>query len=260
MAIHHTAHELGVYRVAERFLDRALARSGSLYDAARVWTRPACEGLAARVEQHTGAGEGSFDDRWQALLADAPQGVIRLAAEVVHLHVLFPADLTVATKRRLLQSTLVRLDDAPRLPDWTLRPLDGGVAGTGVAFKTLRLSQLGFLPRAVGAWKRLPAPRRRELLAAPEAFGEWLRSVPAHGGHSQREALLHLLFPEAFEAIVSRSVKQRIVAAWPELAPEDPDPDAALRVIRQTLAARHGEHFSFADPELASRWQSGARR
>lgn len=253
MATVEHAQQARIYRVGTRFTDRVLRASGSLYTARRVWTLPVLEGLHERLEDR-GAPGRTFEERWQDLLTDAAPAVRQLAAEALLVHLLFPADLTGATKRRLLASTA---PPAPP-PGWIDAALDAGVAGTGVAYKATRLSQLAWLVRAVRAWKSTPSAERRAALAAPLGLRDWLAGLPPAGGQSQREALLHLLHPQAFEPIVSVRVKRRIVAAFGEHAAHHDDVDAALLDIRATLTPAHGLGFWFTTPALAARWRPPA--
>lgn len=241
--------------VASRFVERALARSGSIYGPGRVWTVAALDDLEARIASGFTI-PGSFSAKWTALLAGAPAPVGRLAAETLHVHLLVAGDLSGAAKRRLLDATVAACDLRLDLPAAMAASLDTGVVrGTGVAFKLTRLSQLGFLVRAVCAWKRLEAAQRRLCLADPMAFRAWLHSVPAQGGQAQREALLHLVHPAAYEPIVSATVKQQIASAFAGLAPQAPDVDAALRTIRAALEPVYGVGFAFTEPPVDALWR-----
>jgi len=165
--------------------------------------------------------------------------------------VLFAADLSPTTKRHLVQATLARSSSPPRVGAPLDAALDAGLAGTGVAFKRRRLSQLQLLVDAVRLWKTLRRPLREELLADGDGFRRWLAEVPCDGAAAQREALLHLVHPDAFEPIVSPRVKRRIVAAYAAERSDDSeegaDVDVALRGLRAALEPEHGPGFAFVD-------------
>lgn len=231
-----------VYSAAERFVDRALRRNGSVFSSRRRWAPDLLDDLGHRLAVPSG-GE-TFAQRWASLLDGATDATVELAAEASYVHVLFAADLSPATKRQLVETTLARSSAPPRVPAALAEALDAGLAGTGVAFKTRRLSQLRLLVDAVQRWKTLKPRVREGLLGDADGFKAWLDEVPCHGAHAQREALLHLVHPEAFEPIVSPRVKQRIVAAY---GADGPDVDTALRALRAALEPTHGPGFAFVD-------------
>jgi 5-methylcytosine-specific restriction enzyme B len=84
-----------------------------------------------------------------------------------------------------------------------------------------------------------------------------MAAVEPDGGQPQREALLHLLFPDVFEPIVSVTVKRRIVEAYADCVEGDPtDVDRALLAIRAHLAGEHGSAFSWGQPPLDAVWRA----
>lgn len=231
-----------VYAAAERFVSRALRRNGSVFSSRRLWGPDVIDDLRARLAVR--GTDGGFDERWADVLHGAPDATVELAAEACYVHVLFASDLAPATKRRLVAGTLERSTDPPRVPPALDAALEGGLAGTGVAFKTRRLSQLRFLLDASRAWKQQRPGDRDTLLADPSAFRAFLDGVPCSGAGAQREILAHLVHPDAFEPIPSVRVKQRILNAC---AVQDPDADAALHSLRSRLEADHGAGFAFVD-------------
>lgn len=250
----------GVYGAAQRFVERALRANGSIFSSRRRWAPDLIDDLHERL---SGVDGRTFAERWAAALHDASPAVVELAAETLYVHLLFAADLAPATKHGLVEGTLARSPAPPPISPPLTAALDGGLARTGVAFKTRRTSQLALLLAAVGAWKGLRPAERRERLDDPDAFKRWLFAVPHDGAHAQREALLHLVHPDAFEAIVSPRMKRRFVERHggpadrraPDAGvdvPDGIDVDVALRAIRRRLAARHGEGFAFIDLAASS--------
>lgn len=241
-----------VYEAAAAFRERGLRVNRSVFARSRrLWAPETLDDLAQRLEV-TGS---SFAERWDAALAGAPAATVRLAAEVCYVHALFPGDLSPATKRDLVHGTLARLPRPPRVPAELDTALDAGVAGTGVAFKARRLSQLGLLVTSARECRRLPRAERDAALDGPFAFKAWLFGCEHDGAHAQREALLHLLFPDTFEPIVSPRVKRRVVAAFAGCVPDGTDDvDEALLAVRAALAPEHPAGFTFADPGLREQW------
>ncbi|QBI19240.1 hypothetical protein ER308_06585 [Egibacter rhizosphaerae] len=202
------------------------AAAAGIYDAATALLAPRLsdrdradpEDLAARVNEAVSA-TGSFADRW-ATVRTAPATTRALADDLLTLHLLFPRDVSISRKVSLLGTS----------PGPELRAaLAAGVAPGGTAFQLRRLSQLGYLARAVAAAR---AGSATAVLSDPIRCRAWLHAVAPHGGHSQREALAHLLHPAAFEPIAVPAVKQRLREALVPDAPTDTDDDAALTVAR----------------------------
>lgn len=245
-----------VYEAALAFRERGLRTTRSLFTRSkRLWTPDALDDLAARL----GAAGATFAERWETALADASPATVQLAAEVCYLHALFPSDLSPGTKRGLVQGTLARSARSvrpARVPTDLDAALDAGVAGTGVAFKARRASQLRLLVTSARACRQLPRAGREAILDEPFSFKAWLFECEHDGAHAQREALLHLLFPDTFEPIVSPRVKQRVVETFAGCVPDGTDDvDEALLAIRAELAGQQPAGFTFADPPLRRQWQ-----
>jgi 5-methylcytosine-specific restriction enzyme B len=237
--------------------DRVLVRGTSLrHGRERLWREPLVGALLDRISAATRDAEGgSVHARWDAALAGAPPPLVQLAVEALAIHLLIAADITEATKRALLASTASHGEEArPRLHKIIDAALAQGRTPTGVAFKRRRLSQVAFVLAVARAWWQLPAPTRRDALQSAGAFRAWLWELPVDGAQAQREALLHLVHPARFEPIVSRTAKERIVAALADDAEQDLDTDAALAAIRLRWTPQLGPNFAFGDPPLRARW------
>lgn len=243
-----------VYAAARRFADRCLLRNGSVLSSRRRWAPDLLDDLLVRLRER--GAVGTFPHRWAEVLDDASDACAELAAEACYVHVLFAADLAPATKRALVHATLARSSAAPRVPADLDAALGAGLAGTGVAFKTRRLSQLRYLLASARAIKDVRRRDRAALLADPDAFVAWLRELPCDGAGAQREILAHLVHPQAFEPIVSRRVKERVLAAY---GGGHDDVDVALRALRARLAPEHGAGFAFVDLVDVRRAPAGQR-
>ena len=68
-------------------------------------------------------------------------------------------------------------------------------------------------------------------------------------------ALLHLVHPDTFEPIVSRSHKDQIVNTFADRVDKtSEDPDRNLLAIREQLSETYGDNFHFHAEELKSQW------
>ena len=84
--------------------------------------------------------------------------------------------------------------------------------------------------------------------------------IPLGSGYRhrmQREAILHLVFPDTFEAITSINDKEKIASALAELVEEPTeDVDRQLQQIRNGLAPEYGNDFSFYEDRVKRLWQN----
>ena len=246
------------YDAARRFVEVGLRRDGSLFLPDRqVWSASTLEDLHTRFNLAPDVSDSSFEEKFAVQLEGAPAATIQLAAEIVFVHFLIPRDIGPKAKRRLVELILGWSPDPISIPDDLQDAFSTGVCNTGVAFNTYRPNQLWFLIDTARAWKTLAAERQSELLADPWAFKDWVEAVPQKAAYTQRQGLLHLVFPEIFEDMVSREHKGLIVGAFgADASPPLPaDVDRALAVIHEQLTPEHGVGFSFYDPGLVEQWR-----
>lgn len=246
-----------VYDAARRVIEAGLAGDGSLFTPERaVWTRASADDLEERFVQSPQIGSATFVEKLGRQLAGASQESIQLMAELLYLHLLPPVDIGGKAKRRLLAAVLDGAQGVtvpPELDD----ALDEGFARTGTAYLTQRDRQVAYLVRFVQAWKALPAERQREALEEPWAFRAVADGIVVGSAYSQRNALLHLAFPDTFESIVSRRHKQQILSALGDELPNlSGDEDRDLLALRRELERRADAPISFYRSELEAQWRS----
>ena len=253
-----------VYEAARRFVEVALRHDGSLFEPDRsVWSAWVLDDLHIRFNLAPDESSDRFEEKFQRQLVGAPTATIQLAAEVVFVHFLIARDIGGSAKRHLIDLIRSWSHEPISIPHDLDAVLDLGICNTGVAFKTYRPNQLWFLIDAIRAWKELPGAKREQLLREPWEFKDFIEVIPQKAAYTQRQALIHLVFPETFEDMVSRDHKALIVQAFkPEVpAPLPQDPDRALAIIRKQLTPEFGEDFAFYASPLVERWrptQSGA--
>ena len=257
MAEHLDAATQPVYAAAELFRAQGLQIDGSIFTPGRpVWSDAVIADLYRRFVEEPDESSDSFLVKFERQLAGADDTTIQLAAELLFVHFLFPADITGDTKRVTID-TVRGWAGAPVaiLPDLSVA-LDRGLARTGVAYKTYRPNQLSLLLDFIRAWKSLSSSDRDDLLSDPWQFKAMVFEIPLKAAHTQREALLHLVHPDTFENTVSREYKRKIVAAFGDRVPAGvEDIDRALLAIRTSLAAERGEQFDFYAPGVVETWQ-----
>jgi 5-methylcytosine-specific restriction protein B len=197
-----------VHGVARRIVRDGLELDDSLFTPGRaVWSGSVAEELYRRFVLRPMEGAGSFLDKLRQQLGGATQETVQLAAELVYLHLLIQRDVTGTTKRRLVRAVLAIGPSRVELADDLDAALGPGLANGGVAMKTLRWRQLAWLVEFLRSWKTLGPDERGRALADPWVFKQAAFAVPVGQAYSQRNALLHLVFPDTFEPILSRDHK-----------------------------------------------------
>ncbi len=243
-----------IYDAADRFVDAALRSDGSLFTPGHpVWSGVAVEELYRRFAESPDLSDRSFLEKFRDQLAGAPAAVFQLAGELIYVHLLIATGTIGGQAKRSLITTVLSWSPEPvAIPRELDAALDQGLARVGTAFLTYRPYQLAFLLRFVRDWKRLPADRRSELLADPWAFKAMLFGVEISHAYAQREAILHLVLPDTFEAVVSREHKQQLARRFAALvAQPSNDVDRQLWQIRAATDRLYGPGrslYTIADP------------
>lgn len=167
------------------------------------------------------------------------------------------SDIGAPAKRRLVDLIRSWSPEPISIPDDLVPAFSDGVCHSGVAFKTYRPHQLWFLIDFMRAWKQEDPWDTDRLLKDPWKFKAFAEGVPQTAAYTQRQALLHLVFPATFEAMVSRDHKALIIRAFaPDIAGTLPvDPDRALAQVRAFLEPEYGDEFTFYDSPLVERWR-----
>jgi 5-methylcytosine-specific restriction protein B len=245
-----------IYAAASRWIEVALKGSDSLFSpGSAIWSAENLEDLFERYNLRPETSGAGFETKLQRQLDGAPDETIQLMAEVTFVSLLVVDDTSGATKRSSVESVLSWMKRPATVPEVLDRALAHGIAATGLAFRTWRWVQLAFLIAFVRQWKTMPEAERVEALGDPWRFKSVLSSVPIESAYAQREALLHLVFPDAFEDIVAREHKARIRDAFQSrLGEPTGDVDQDLLAIREALSGQYGAGFSFYDPEIMPIW------
>lgn len=246
-----------LYQIAERFVDAALRRDDSLFTPGTpIWSLETLQDLHDKFVGRPDESSDSFETKLRRQLHDAPPRTLQLMGEVLYVHFLLPIDYKGETKRRIIETVLGWSPQPVHIPADLAAPLDRGLVRVGTGYGTYRPFQLHFLIEFALAWKKLSAAERERALADPWVFKEIVWRVPIRAAQSQREGLLHLVFPDVFENIVSQKAKEKIAHRFAHLAGEPTDDvDRQIDQIRRKLSTSHGSTFSFYDKEIAPQWQ-----
>ena len=249
MARYHDARR--TYEGTARFIDAAMRRDDSLFTPGRaIWSTALLDELDLRfIQQPDLRTDVGFEDKLRGQLADAGADVYQLMGEILYLYY-FPArwNITGPTKRQRINEVLSWSPSPVSIPADLDAILDDGVASGGTAFSNRKPAIIAQLIRYLQAWKRLGQADRDAALADPWAFKQFLVTIPVEeGAYYARESILHIVHPDTFERIFSRSEKWRLIDALKDVAPEDEDNDRRLWGLRQIIGARVGEDFDWYD-------------
>jgi hypothetical protein len=193
-----------------------------------------------------------FLQKLEKQLKGASSKTIQLAAELLYAQVLTPREgMKPETKVSLVERVLSwSAEPAVRLPDNLRAGLNQGLS-RDMTFVIQRPYHLTFILEALRAWDDLDSARREELLNDAWEFKRFLLDVPAKAAQPMREILYFFVHPSHFEAITSRTVKQKIVEAFSgRLESPSSDDDENLLAIRAVLSKEYGDQFHFFQPEI----------
>ncbi|MFD5091000.1 McrB family protein [Amycolatopsis thailandensis] len=220
-----------MYAAAQLWRDRCLLDELSLFEDDRVSTLENAEILVRDYVLQPDLGEGTFRGKLRGQLATSSPGAVRLAAELLYVHLLIARSSAIGGQKKLelIRGVLGFVDGGHDVPENLARTLESGLLNPGQGYNNYRWRQYAYLIEAVAALKRLPGAERRQVLEEPRRFVELLDGLEENGAAIQRFSLEHLLFPDVFAPVVSREHRQKIQATWPELAGSTSEP-ASFRV------------------------------
>ena len=256
----------GVYQAAQAWVDAALLSDSSLFTPGKpIWSIGSLEELRESFLDQPDASDGKFLEKLRDQLAESSPEVHQLMAEALYFHQLIVSTKDGSRKRRTIDTVLGWSSLPAAIPDALASALIPGIANPGLLFHVKRPNQVGFLIETVEQWKELDAGERTRLVADPWAFKEFLTgrkfrsktlTDEPNSFRSQREALLHLVFPDVFEAIVSSNHKHWIAGEFAKLIQEPvEDVDRRLAQIRPEIEARYGSvDYVYYRPEVRALW------
>ena len=242
-----------VYAAAQKWVDCALRLDDSLFTPGKaIWTGQGLGELRKRLDE----GAGNFYEKLQVQLEDSPSKVYQLMGEALYAHFLIIWHEGMKGDKKLdrIEQVLGWSKQDMKIPVPLVAGLTPGIAHPGPALSQIKF-QVVFLIELVEKWKWQKLDRRQSLLCDPWAFKDFLATVHPNKQRWQREALLHLVFPDTFESIVYVDHKEWIARTFEHLVTEQTeDVDRKLVQIRRGLEAKLGRDFDFYDPDIRTYW------
>ena len=229
-----------LYAVAEAWSEKCLREDDSLFTPGReVWTRTAVDEAADRLLIDD-VRKLDFMTKLRDQLEGASDAAMQFSAELLYVHTLTISNAGVSAKRALVEPVLSWMEAPVTLSAELIEPFGGGVANYGAGLAQ-RDRYVKYFARFAQAWKNLDAGEASSLLADPWAFRDFVHGL---GGPAlmQREAILHLVFPETFEYAIAPDDKRRVAKAFVGMPGIDTrNDDRALASIRAAIEAETGE-------------------
>ena len=262
-----------VYEASEAWVERALRADDSLFTPGKaIWSSRWLGELHERFLGNPEALKGpDFFEKLEPLLKDSPAEVHHLMGEVVYVTYLIASRNALGgeKKKQRIEHLLAGAPSSVAIPNDLVDGLAPGIAHPGQAFISALKFQLGFVIEFVEQWKEQESNERDRLLDDPWAFKKFMNNLSFQSAlmreshtwpSTQREAVLHLVFPDTFEAIVSVRHKEAIAKAFadPTTEPTD-DVDRQLEQVRPALEAKYGStgnHLFYGVPAVRSQWDS----
>lgn len=251
------AHSAKIYGIAAQFQASCLQVDGSLlFENDPVWSLANLEDLYHLFVESSDTGDRSFLEKFQDQLAKASRGTIRLAAEVILVHFLFPSNVTGFTKRKLVRTVLQWANDHVDDDYPAMAVLDRGVGSGGHGYNTRRPTEIKFVINVALKLKRLQSAEQASVFASAWSFRDTVGEVEGADSSQFRHMLLHLLFPDEFERIASGVHKWRLERMFHDLADEKIlDRDERIYAIRKRLEELlPNETLDFYEAPLVAAW------
>lgn len=258
----------------DEWKNACLLESGSLIFPDRsVWTIENLQDFRERlIENPLQGADQSFGQKLALQLETADEEIRWLVVELVAIYLLFVREaIGTPAKRAMLKSIVAPLgEELP--PGWRKisEAMSEGIGNPGPGYNLTRDRQIGYLIDFCLRFKAIGEPHeQQQLLTDPWRMRDFADAASAGiAVREMRHILLHLLFPDEFERISSRTHKRVIVDAFAnEFLTGDAvsdDVDERLYEIRQRLAATGAQPsggdsmFDFYRPPLQSIWDPGS--
>jgi hypothetical protein len=249
---------LDVYQCVDLFRQRCLIEHTSLlWPEHSAWAIGNLNALEAAFIGKPDFGSGSFLEKWEAQLSSESDDVIRVAADLMVLYCLMPysAKFSGAAKLGLVEAVARwrNLVIAPSERELLQRAFAKGIASTGTYYQTGRFHEISFyllFCKGVVEGKADPF----NILQCRALANEARMQVGTQVQSSLM--ILHLLFPDEIEAIVSHGHRETVINTFRHLADPGLDDDTTLLAIRNALSAGRSEpYFHFYLPDIRAQWE-----
>lgn len=248
----------GSYDAAQRLVERCLHQDGALFSESgdrSIWTLELAQVLDGRVGAPD-ESEGNFISKLDRQLSGLEPDAIQLAAELLYVELLGENDTGGGKKEEHVDHVLGLVDGTTAMPQELREALHaGGVASYGSG-KMHRDAFMRFLVRLVIEWKSLEPDEQERLLGSPWDFGAFVNGLRGSKDALQSNALLHLIFPETFEYMISPTHRRLLLEAFggaPGVADVDEE-DRQIQIVREVGSAALGRELQLYQKPFHGIW------
>ena len=256
-----------VYVAAEKWIDCALRNDDSLFTPGKpIWSRDGLAELRTRFLECPDVGEGNFYEKLKTQLEGCSAEAYQLMAEVLYVHFLYMSSMGGDTKKRQVERVLGWGAPLSTIHNDPVNGLSPGLGGTGRPFFSDRPFLVGFIIEFVDQWKKQEDDEWNRMFDDPWAFKDFVSGIDPQGElfkekptahRAQLQALLHLVYPDTFEGMVSIKHKQEIAQnpAYSSYITEPTDDvDRTIAQIRAGLERKLGRDFDFYHRDIQIEW------
>ena len=256
-------HAAVILDAADTWKQRCLLEGTSAFSDEHLWTLENFEQLKTHFVDQPDSGKDSFEEKLLRQLGPVTPGAKRLFAEVIWVYDLIESRLKPETKLQRIR-TVWELSSVSLPEDH--RALGNVVLAGGVSHRGRdgsRFFELCFFITSMIVWFSVSSEQRAELLADPWRFAEWIYKQDASSRRQFRHIVLFLLFPDAFERMLTTKHKRLAVSKlsgeYDDVADVDGlsglELDRALRAIRDRLQSKHpDEEIDFYSSPWREQW------
>ncbi len=261
-----------IYDTVQLFREKCLMDDQSLlWSEPRIWTVKNLQQLKKALIDNPDFSDKTFWEKLRDQLQEVPDDCVRILSDVVLIYGLPSTFMLAETKwenvEKVASMAGIKVPDPHEL---IMEALNQGFTRTSQRYHQ-KYRQLWFVLLAALDVKQ--CSDREGILHDPwrcaRLFDDVLADVhPPDRGHDMRHGLLHMMFPETFESIISTNHKRQIVSAFVgeesslshSRVKKDPglltSLDETLAEVRANLRQRDLGETSFYDNELAYKWKS----
>lgn len=246
-----------IARAVDAFVEQAVrSDAGSMFTpGVPIWSTANLTELKQRFADRPDLSSAGFDEKIAKQLSGASDAALQLMAEILYVYYMIAYQMRAKTKLENVQRILGWMKQKVEVPADLVAAADQGLTNTGTFYLTNKPYQLWFIINAGLAWRQRSQAERESLLADPWAFKAFMMKVPDTRAAPIRMALLHFVFPDTFEIIISAAHKRQICAAFPGVSPDEPDEDRRLLAIKATLPPQPRDVYVFYGKDVLALWE-----
>lgn len=250
-----------VYEVMEQFKNRCLLNTNSLlWEESDVWTIDALEQINKNFMHNPIEGD-KFWNKLEKQFTGLPKECIKILADSFIIYSLPSTFMKPSKKWGFVEKTCdIHSLEYPAKTTLIEEALSQGFSRTSQRYH-FKYMQLWLLLTFALELKKSTTPNK--ILNDPDSLNDLLNEClskfpKGDRAYDIRHALLHMLFPENYERIISTRDKEDIVKFYGDYLPsekEDINVDEQISIIRNELEDRYGKPFDFYQSGIKQAWR-----